>query len=180
METIMIPCRVPWSISRSMSGVTLTHGESDVEPDCLVVFGGGRINGDGLVDMRRIELTFRMCYFARLSPHEDTEGIEAIGYRMEPAYEGRMGDYLKWRSHKWTMTGLCPDSGFYFAAKSAWLASLPAFFHTNFRHYVVDGRDGYVELIASGFKWREWLWSDGHREDAPSKVPPVASGEGVG
>ena len=52
MKTILTPCRVPWTISPSMSGVTLTHSESDVEPECTVVCGAGRLNVDGLVDTR--------------------------------------------------------------------------------------------------------------------------------
>lgn len=179
METILTACRVPWAISPSTSGVTLTHSESDVEPECTVVCGGGRLNKHCRVDSRRIEIEFSLCYFARLGLHGDSETIEAIGYKIDPTYVREIDDYLEWRTREWNATGHCPDSGFYVATKSAWLPSLAAFFQSDFRHYVVDGRDGYVELIARRFKWREWLWTDSHREDAPSKGPMVDSGEGV-
>jgi hypothetical protein len=162
-----------------MSGVTLTHSESDVEPKCTVVFGGGRLIENGRVDSRRIEIEFSQCYHARLGPHDDSVSIEAIGYKIDPTYDGEIGDYHEWRIREWNATGHCPDSGFYVATKSAWLLSLPDFFQTDFRHYVIDGRDGYVELIAGRFTWREWLWIDSHREEAPSKGPVVGSGEGV-
>lgn len=179
VSTILTPCRVPWAISPSMSGVTLTHSESDVEPECTVVFGGGRLNADHRIDSRRIEITFKMCYHARLGPHADLETIEAIGYLINPAYDGDINDYSERCHRTWFATGNCPDSGFYYAKESAWLATLPTFFQRDFRHYVVDGRDGYVELIAQQFAWREWLWSSGHRDDAPSAGPVVGTGEGV-
>ena len=71
-----------------MSGVTLTHCESDVEPACALVCGGGRLTDDGLVDSRRIEIEFSQCYYARTGPHRDTESIEAIGYEVEPSFVG--------------------------------------------------------------------------------------------
>lgn len=179
VETILAPCSVPWAISPSSSGVTLTHSESDVEPECTVVFGGGHLNEDARVDSRRIEIQFSRCYYARLGYHRDTESIKAIGYKIDPTYNGKMEGYLEWRQREWNATGHCPNSGFYVATKSAWLLSLQDSFQTDFRHYVIDGREGYVELIARRFSWREWLWIDSHREKAPSKGPVVGSGKGV-
>lgn len=64
------------------------------------------------------------------------------------------------------------------AKRSAWLESLPECLQRDFRHYVVDGRNEYVELIARQFSWREWLWTDGHREQSPARGPVVGEGEG--
>jgi len=36
MSTILKPCSVPWSISPSGGGLTLTHTQDD-EPECSVV-----------------------------------------------------------------------------------------------------------------------------------------------
>ena len=76
-------------------------------------------------------------------------------------------------------SAFCPNSGFYVAKTSAWLSNLTPSVHKDFRHYVVDGRDGYVELIADRYSWREWLWVDSHREEAPSCGPEVGSGNGA-
>ena len=179
MDTILKPCHVPWAISPTTSGVTLTHSESDVEPECTVVLGGGRLTEDGRVDNRRIEVKFAQCYHARCDPHRDSEGIEAIGYQIVPKYDGAMNDYLDWRAREWRETGFCPNSGFYVATASEWLSRLGDSRKTDFQHYVVDGRDGYVELVARRFQWCEWLWIDSHREEAPSKGPIVDSGKGV-
>ena len=102
-----------------MSGVTPRHSESDVEPECRVVFAGGRLNESDLVDSRRIEISFDQCRYARLGPHGDTQSIEAIGYRIEPSDGGDVRTYLKWWIHEWKSRGYCPRSGFYVAKQSA-------------------------------------------------------------
>ncbi len=154
MDTILTPCLVPWAISPSGSSVTLTHCESDVEPECTVVVGAGRLGQDDRTDTRCVEIVFKLCYHARVGPHSDSEGVEVLGYMIDPP-KPCAADYLHWRVKHWRETGNCPDPGFYVAKQSAWLESLPLFFRQDFRHYVVDGRDGYVELIAREFKWRE-------------------------
>lgn len=65
-----------------MSGVTLSHSESDTEPECEVVFGAGRLTPEGRTDIRRIAIRFSLCYFARTGFHSDDEGMEAIGYQV--------------------------------------------------------------------------------------------------
>ena len=178
MKTVLTPCRVPWSISPTTSGLTLTHVETDVLPECTIVLGGGRLQADDRTDDRRIELVFDGCYFARVGPHSDMEGIESIGYEIVPMTKDKGVDYLRWRQAHWRASGICPDSGFYVALSSLWSSSLPATYHDGFRHYVVDGRDGYVEVIARRFRWQEWKWLGGHRESATAGEV-VGVGEGV-
>lgn len=158
-----------------MSGVTLLHSESDTKPDCTVVFGAGRLEPK---HMCRVEIVFELCYYARTGPHSDSEGVDALGYSVDSPITYNPATYLATRERLWRETGSCPDSGFYVAKQSTWLESLPDFFQRGSQHYVVDGRDGYVELIAHSFRWREWIWKDSHREDVPSKTPVFAEGEG--
>jgi len=177
MPTVLTPCQVPWNISASGSGVTLVHTESDVEPECTVRFLAGRLQDNNRTDIRHVEITFRKCYFARLGPHGDSEGIEAIGYRIDPPRPAGL-EYIDWLRQRWRETGFCPSSRFYIAKSSDWLPTLPDFFQGDFRHYVVDGRDGYVELIAREFEWREWLLL--RDEPDRAKWPLVGEGAGIG
>lgn len=150
---------------------------------CSVVFGAGRLCADDLIDLRRIEITFKSAYFARCGPHDDSEGIEAIGYMVdggEEPYAGLPIDYVRWSAQQWRERGHCPESGFYVAKSSDWLDTALGYRkHPAMRHFVIDGRDGYVEVLAESFTWREWMWLDGSRDELtdPSKV--VASGGGV-
>ncbi len=176
MSTILQPCLVPWMISPSMSGVTLCHSESDTRPECTVVFGGGRLQKTGSIDSRRIEISFEDCWFARSAPKPDNKGIEAVGFKVIGNSSTSDGDYLEWLRSEWNWTGICPRSGFYVATESSWLRSLSEHYQTGFKHYVVSGRDGYVELIGKNYAWREWLWQDSHREDAPNRGSVIAQG----
>ena len=162
-----------------MSGVTIVHSESPVKPECTVTLGANRLGTDGKTAMCRVEIRFELAYFARIGPHDDYVTVESIGYAIEPTFEGDVGDYLQWRLRHWKETGNSPDSGFYVARQSEWLATVPELFRQNARHYVVDGRDGYVEVIACRYHWRKWLWEFGQREDAPSAGPVIGEGEGV-
>jgi hypothetical protein len=44
---------------------------------------------------------------------------------------------------------------------------------------VVDGRNGYAEVLAKKFAWRELLWTWGHRESLSDDYDVVGFGEGV-
>jgi hypothetical protein len=161
-------------ISPSMSGVTLIHRESDVGPECRVVFAGGRIQENGLIDSRRIELAFESCALARAAPKHDNKGLDAEGFELlENLPADPRLNYLRWLASEWKRCGYCPRSGMWIATQSAWVGDDVL---ARTRHYVVCGRDGYVELIARSYSWREWLWVDGHREGVPGTEPVIASG----
>jgi hypothetical protein len=166
-------------VAPSMGSVTLQHTETDTEPECTVVFGGGRMTKTGKMDLRRVEIEFDMCDYSRTMPLPGGGGLKTV-YQVEASYEGDMSKYLKWLEREWNATGLCPHPGFYVAKDSEWLAGLPDRVRdSGGNHYVVAGRDGYVELIAKQFQWREWMWTEGRREDVPDAAPVVGSGEGV-
>jgi len=162
-------------ISPSMSGVTLIHTETDTAPECRVVLGGGRLQANDKIDSRRIEVVFTNCAHSRASPKHDDYGLEREGFELLDGGPQGPG-YFKWFPPEWRRLGYCPNSGFWVAAQSSWLTELST---KQSHHYVVCGRDGYVELIAERYSWREWDWPDGVREDAASK-PPVASGSSDG
>ena len=132
-------------ISPSMSGLTLVHSEDDVGPRCSVIFGGGRMGDTGLIDSRRIELTFDRCESSKFCVHGDQEELDSKGYVLRSAARNaERSRYLKWFQAEWL--------------------------------YVVAGRNGYAELIAAGFSWREWIWNSGKREDVPASSMVVAQG----
>lgn len=171
---VLVPCRVPWMISSSMSGLTLVHSEGDVEPQCSVVVGGGRLGESGRTDSRRIELTFHECESSKLLLLGDGEELDSKGYTLRSAARD-MGRslYIKWFPAEWQSSGMCPASGLWVAVDSPELESLRA---RGRNLYVVAGRSGYVELVASSFSWQEWIWDAGKREDLPASRPVAARG----
>jgi hypothetical protein len=155
-----------------MSGLTLTHSESDVSPECSAVFGGGRLDASNRIDSRRIELVFQDCLYTRTAPHSDGDSVIALGYGITLRSDISVGNHFAlWRAEE-----VCPDPGMYVAAQSAWLSTLPKRLPAGSRHYVLWGRDGHVELVATGFKWREWMWISGHRDSSQLSGPIVGEG----
>lgn len=154
-ETVLTPCRVPWSISPSGSGLCLKHTETDIAPECSVTFGANRLTADGTLAGGEVEIVFDGCYFARVSPKSDVSDIDECGFRIENGKAETLEGDIVWPPREWVEKGVCPDSGFYFATESAWMESVPLLFRRDCRHFVLAGRDGYLELIAREYKWRE-------------------------
>jgi hypothetical protein len=160
-----------------MDGLTLTHRIDD-EPHCSIVFGGGRITDSGLTDDRRIEINFTSAYFARVSMKDDDADIDESGFTVLGMYQGPSAQFLEWHRQRWQQTGLCPDPRFYMATESPWLSSV-GLTHLALRHFVLAGRDSYIEVLASRFSWREWMWPSGPRDQYTRPNDVVGSGEGV-
>ena len=155
MTTTLKSCRVPWDVSAS-PGVTLVHQEGEVAPECKVAFCGSRLGAGDLLDMVQVQITFHAAWHARVAPKFDQSDIESEGFEVPDAYiGGTAGDYLEWRQTAWREQGVCPDASFYVATRSDWLETMPKETTSRSRHYVVCGRDGYAEILAEGFSWRE-------------------------
>lgn len=179
MATVLKPIPVPWMVSATMCGLTLTHREPDVWPECSVVFGADRRGDDGRKEICRVAIEFSACYFVRTAPKKDDDSIESSGFSLVRDFRGDIYDYLGWLDATWRATGNCPSSGFYVATHSEWLETFSDRYRRETRHYVIAGRDSYIELIATGFTWKVWPWPSGLRDDAPLNHPVVDSGEGV-
>lgn len=171
---VLLPCQVPWMVSQSTSGLTLTHTESDVEHDCSIVFGGGRLTEAGRIDSRRIEVVFHGCERSTLGQTLDDEDLQNKGYELRSEARAVATDeYPRWLISQWRQTGICPESGLWVAA------GVPVGTRSSqSKLFVIAGRNGYAEVVAAGFSWREWVWTDGQR-DALANLPPIAKGLGV-
>lgn len=141
------------------------------------------MDDDGLVDDRRIEIKFSCGDFVRIIPKRDGEEAEDIGFDVLERYDGPWQQFLEWRNDVWRRTGLCPYSGFYVATQSTWLSEVQEQrrwpWAKELRHYVLVGRDNYIEVLARGFAWREWIWLGGEREQFTNPDDVVESGQGI-
>lgn len=177
-------CLLPWRVWPW--GLTLTHSDTDTVPDCVVQFGALVARSDPPFESIWVRVDFELGGFARTTPHRDDEDLRAAsGYDITPLsqYDGLTGGDEQ-ETAEWLRTGLCPDPGLYFASDSSWLASVRQSWAAAQRtsrtaneavHFVIDGRDGYVEVIAAGFSWTAWSTdSSGHPAEA---TPPVAAGD---
>jgi hypothetical protein len=147
---VFTPCAVPWWVSPSMSGLTLTYAEPDPFPLCRVVFGGGRLDQrTGQTDDRRIELEFLGALEARVAPLDERRDWNAKGYQIHEPFTGRAEEFSGWLRAEWARCGICPVPNFYSAVGSHWRSAKPV------RHYLIEGAESYVEVQAQSYAWRE-------------------------
>ena len=54
-----------------------------------------------------------------------------------------------------------------------------AIFHSH-HHFLIDGRDGCVEIVAERYNWSEWMLPPGCDASSVLRLPPVDHGEWTG
>jgi hypothetical protein len=176
-------CTLPWAIWPW--GITLTHSDTDVLPECSVEFGALVARPTRPYEELWVKVEFELAAFASAKPHRDDEDLVDIsGYDIVPRRDdGSVGGWER-REVEWLRTGVCPDPSFYFSTNSRWLeaerSSWAARQRTDRRpdeavHFLLDGRDGYVEILALGFTWR--AWPQGRPRVSEVSGEPTMSGE---
>lgn len=97
------------------------------------------------------------------------------GYDIVPkrGYDGTSDSWAAF-TVEWIRTGWCPDPGVYHSNNSAWLADERDGWADRQRsdrtaadvvRFIVDGRDGFVEVMAAGFAWTTFSQATGPRID---------------
>jgi hypothetical protein len=153
---------------------------------------------------RWVKVDFELAAFASAKPHRDDEtlvsvsGYDIVPRRREPGgvYPAGLRGALRgvedvlesWEQGErtWLQTGACPDPGFYFSMDSAWLEAERSSWAARQRnshgpqdavHFLLVGRDGYVEVLALGFTWRAWHYGSPLLGDVSGD--PVMSGRWI-
>jgi hypothetical protein len=176
-------CTLPWSIGSW--GLHLNHSDTDLLPECSVEFGAMMVRPAPPYEELWVRVEFELGAFASAIPHRDDEDLlDVSGYDIVPRRAG-LSSY-EHQQAVWLQAGLCPDPNFYFSTDSKWLTaergSWAARQRTNCPpedaiHFLLDGRDGFIEVLASGFTWRAW-----HPERPSWRAvsgEPVMSGEWI-
>lgn len=133
------------------------------------------------------KVDFESAAFASAKPHRDDESlIDVSGYDIVPGRGNLSYEAYEREQVEWLETGICPDPSVYYSTDSSWLiaerqswadrqrgAAQPA----DAVHFVLDRRDDYVEILASGFHWRAWEHGSPRLSDV--KGDPVMSGRWI-
>jgi hypothetical protein len=156
-------------------------------PECSVEFGTMMPRPTPPYEEFWVRLDFELAAFASTKPHRDDENLLNVsGYNIVP--RARANDYAASQNDRaeWLRTGICPDPSFYFSVDSRWLETERSSWAARQRtdrqpenavHFLLDGRDGYVEILASGFRWR--AWRQGRPRLSAVSGEPVMSGAWV-
>lgn len=155
-------------------GLQLRHFETDVAPECCVRFPAGRINADGKLDPTFVVVNFTGGAFVRVHWHDDRSGVECLGYGLSNLSLDR-----REMLDQWAIGNVCPDPKFYRLRHSPWIPVLPSLFARH-RHYILDGRDGCIEIAAERYHWCEWNWPVGVSLESALATTPNAQGEDAG
>lgn len=177
-------CTLPWAIWSW--GIRLTHSDTDVLPECSVEFGAMLPRPTRPYEEVWVKVEFELAAFASAKPHRDDEDLADVsGYDIIPRRRDESSGLRGYRDDaEWLRTGLCPDPSFYFSTDSRWLETERRSWASRQRtsrppedavHFVLDGRDGYVEIIASGFTWQ--AWHQGHPFRSEVSGEPIMSGQ---
>jgi hypothetical protein len=148
-------CTLPWRIWPW--DVSLFHSYTDVSPECSVEFGVMVARPTRPYELW-VKVDFEMAELVSAKPHADDEGVfDVSGYDISPTVRD-ISQRERWEA-EWLQTGVCPDPRFYFSRDSRWLEAERQRNGAALRaatHFVLDGRDGYVEILAAGFTWQAW------------------------
>lgn len=107
---------------------------------------------------RDIEIQFKGGHWARILPcHSHSEVIDDSAYdlsQITPWCDPKEATDRRLRrfQEQWLATGLCPVPGMYEVHDSLWLRETGTD-PKEYRHYLIEGHDGYVEVIARGYHW---------------------------
>jgi hypothetical protein len=176
-------CSLPWRIWPW--GLSLTHGDTDVLPVCSVEFGVLIVRATRPYKELWGRVDFNLAAFVSAKPHRDDEDIlDVTGYDILPRTRGSGFATYEEQQDEWLRTGVCPDPGFYFSTDTKWIDTEQQSWTERQRadlrpgeavHFLLDGRDGYIEILAASFTWRAWQ----HGKPLLSDVSgdPVSSGE---
>lgn len=179
------PVKVPWQVSPSTPFLKLLAGEPHSEHPTQVVFVANfglraertprqevgfpsavqAVNphhlpseaGKESKTHSLVRIEFREGIWARISPaFSDREVIDPrefdsaqIPYSSPP---NDVGVWLQDFQSLWMKSGNCPDPCAYTVESSQWISHLGL---NGFEHFLIQGHDAYVEVLARGWKWEE-------------------------
>ena len=179
MKQLLCPLAVPWMVSPSVPNLRLSEVEDGLP--VVVQFTAHFVLRAEQIDSQRIgfpevevtrcsrdfhakapvyglvRLTFEKVVSARCMPafsereilNPEEFDVSAIPYAT-PSED--VGAWLSNFHSLWLKTGYCPDPRVYRVESSHWIANLKL---RNVEHFVIEGHDEYLELIAERWRWDE-------------------------
>ena len=107
----------------------------------------------------QIRVIFDRGYWFRFSPgFSESQVIETAAYdwsevsaRLLPGE--RSHENIERVVSAWRETGVCPNPRMYEVVFSSWLSQLGLDEGKKWKHFLIAGSDGYIEIVAQGWKW---------------------------
>jgi hypothetical protein len=182
-KPVLIPVKAPWRISTTWgASLSVESCEDRAERPTFVEFVGAfarheaksrsgskpsvsiepflEISAPPTAPYHLVRVIFEHGCWTQLSPSvSETETVREEDYDWSALPTVMLpGETLHEnlaRTRKlWLASGTCPNPGMYEVQFSPWLASLGLASQPKWKHYLLLGSDGYVEIIAQGWEWK--------------------------
>jgi hypothetical protein len=171
MQNQLVPIFAPWKISPSISAFAVTmeeDGDTTVTVNVYTLSKEITLDGE-CVDFSllrgdtRVVLTFELGLWVRTSlAYSDSKPLPPGLFNIDAqspivnlhGFSPLEDEY--WVQHKrlWINTDLCPDPGVYTVENSSWLEETGAS-RWSCKHYVLEGREMWMEIIGRNLTWVE-------------------------
>jgi hypothetical protein len=149
----VVPVPLPWSVSVSVANLAVSWQE---DGKCVVFCDAFFGQHHAVPQYKRIAVNFRGCIGAIVQVRrDDSEVVGGDNYDWSGVRtphintEAGLTAWLAAFATDWFTTGQCPNPNFYRVERSTWAAS----FHYDYQHFIIEGPDSYVEVLANGFDW---------------------------
>jgi hypothetical protein len=162
----LVPLKLPWMISPSVSDLRVQiveNGDATISAEVAVLPQTDPL-ANALADSR-VLLIFSSGQWVRTEPSfGDIEvippGMFERTLRFNTSHD--FHDQIREFRQDWLSSGICPISNIYSVENSLWIREQNAA-RFGCQHYVIEGHDMWVELIAQSFQWR---WDGASTADA--------------
>jgi hypothetical protein len=144
---------LPWSVSTSVANLAVSWRE---DGQCVVRCDGFFGHHHAAPRYKRITVNFTDCISVTSQVRRDDAEViggdqyDWSGVRVPRIKtESELTAWLTVFAADWASTGNCPNPQFYRVERSTWAAS----FRHSYQHFIIEGTDSYVELLARDFTW---------------------------
>lgn len=152
----LIPIRLPWEVRVGVSRIMATWKENG---DCAIELDadfGGHLATEG---DRRVQVLFRnaICCICQNEQHDD-EVSDLFDWSELPHPGKTAAEFHAWQNlfrQAWERDGLALDSSIYRV-----IEPVPKF-DDRYERFLIVGHDGYVDIWAESFDWKELHNLDG-------------------
>jgi hypothetical protein len=153
------PLALPWMTSTSVSDLHVSvveNGDATVRCDVAAISDQDPF---GELAIRRANVSFRGGQWLRIEPAASDaatvppDRFDWNGLPFRGVKDQNFDGFLREFRTSWIETGNCPDPKVYEIMSSTWLSSSGAI-RFGCKHYLIVGRDLWLEILSLDFKWR--------------------------
>ena len=159
---LVLPVKVPWMVSRSLSNLQVVCDSADLENPIVVRFEAffgspGTLERDKN-EYQKVRVTFQSGLSVNYCPKfypTDKRRLDNFDWNEVPEFRdatGSLAGHQERFRQEWERTSHCPDPAMYEIHNSQLLKAIELDMH-GYKHFLILGGDINVEVIAKDYMW---------------------------